>query len=60
MLLTFFVSGAIGFPMKWTGAFPHLEDAYYKPLGPVRAFQTDGMSGLIVQSVVIAFIYLFE
>ena len=55
MALTFIVSALYGFLMKETGLFPVLDRTYYKGLGPVRAAYTDGVSGLIVQFVVLLY-----
>ena len=49
IVVSFLISGLIGFPMKWSGLFPHLNEYYYKPLGDIRGFYHDGISGVIVQ-----------
>lgn len=53
MTVTFIVSALYGFPMKWTQLFPHLDDTYYKGLGPLRGAYHDGISGLIVQFIML-------
>jgi len=55
-VVTFLVSGIIGFPLKMSKLFPYLNDTYYKNLGPIRGFYHDGISGLIVQFIL--FIYI--
>ena len=42
------ISGLIGFPMKYSGLFPILNETYYKTLGPYYAFVTDAFSGFVV------------
>ena len=54
LIISFLVSGFIGFPMKLSGLFPILNDTYYKDLGPKRAFFTDAMSGIYVQVTLLA------
>ncbi len=49
LLISFIISGLYGFGMKLTKLFPHLEETYYKNLGPIRGAIHDGVSGLIVQ-----------
>ena len=49
LVISFIISALIGFPMKWSGLFPHLYEYYYKPLGDIRGAYHDGISGLIVQ-----------
>ena len=55
MALTFVVSALYGFLMKATGLFPILDRTYYKGLGPVQGALHDGVSGLIVQFVVLLY-----
>jgi len=55
MALTFVVSALYGFLMKATGLFPVLDRTYYKGLGPVQGALHDGVSGLIVQFVVLLY-----
>jgi hypothetical protein len=55
MAWTFLVSALYGFLMKATGLFPHLDATYYRGLGPVRGAIHDGVSGLIVQIVVLLY-----
>jgi len=55
MALTFIVSALYGFLMKATGLFPILDRTYYKGLGPVQGALHDGVSGLIVQFVVLLY-----
>lgn len=49
----FAVSALIGFPMQWSGAFPHLNTHYYEKPGLPRyqTFLADGLSGVMVASV---------
>lgn len=49
LFVSFIISGLYGFLMKATNLFPHLEETYYKKLGPIRGAIHDGVSGLIVQ-----------
>ena len=60
LLLTFVVSALYGFPMKATKLFPHLDESYYKNLGPVNGAIHDGVSGLIVQTTLLAGVYLLK
>jgi len=55
MGVTFVISALYGFLMKATGLFPHLDATYYKGLGPTRGAIHDGVSGLIVQFVVLLY-----
>jgi len=55
MAWTFVVSALYGFIMKATGLFPHLDATYYRGLGPTRGAIHDGVSGLIVQFVVLLY-----
>jgi len=55
MALTFVVSALYGFLMKATGLFPILDRTYYKGLGPVQGALHDGVSGLIVQFIVLLY-----
>lgn len=57
MGVTFIVSALFGFVIKGSNLFPHLVDAYYKKLGVLRSMYTDGISGIIVQSTVLAILY---
>jgi hypothetical protein len=57
LFISFIISGLFGFAMKASRLFPYLTKSYYKKLGPVHAAYTDGVSGLVVQSTMIA-IYL--
>jgi len=49
LILSFLVSGLFGFVMQASKLYPHLEETYYKKLGPVKGFVHDGVSGIIVQ-----------
>jgi hypothetical protein len=55
MGVTFVISALYGFLMKATGLFPYLDATYYKGLGPVDGAIHDGVSGLIVQFVVLLY-----
>ena len=55
MAITFVISALYGFIMKATGLFPRLDATYYKGLGPYRGALHDGVSGLIVQIVVLLY-----
>lgn len=57
LLISFLISGLIGFPMQYSNLFPILNDTYYKYLGPIRGFYHDGISGLIVQITLLVIIY---
>jgi len=48
LILLFLVSGLVGFPMRYSGLFPVLNEHYYKPLGVPYSFMTDAMSGVVV------------
>jgi len=48
LILTLFLSGIIGIPMRYSGLFPVLNEHYYKPLGFTYSFITDSLSGVIV------------
>jgi len=49
LLISFLISGLIGFPLDKGRIIPLLSDTYYKGLGRPRSFFTDGYSGLVVQ-----------
>jgi hypothetical protein len=55
---TFLVSGIVGFPIKMSMLFSHLNDTYYKKLGPVRGFYHDGIMGLILQFILLIFLHI--
>lgn len=57
-IVTFLVSGIVGFPIKMSNLFPHLNNTYYKQLGPVRGFYHDGISGIIVQFNLLILLYI--
>lgn len=57
MALTFIISALYGFLMKATGLFPILDETYYKGLGPVQGALHDGISGLIVQIIMIIILH---
>ena len=59
LVITFIISGLIGFPMRWSGLFPILYEHYYKPLGITYSFITDGMSGVVVL-ITLAFLGLIR
>ena len=48
LILVFLISGLVGFPMRYSGLFPILDEYYYKPLGFTYSFITDAMSGVVV------------
>lgn len=60
LVISFIISGLIGIPIKMSNLFPILEDTYYKKLGDVRSFITDGYSGLIVQITLLVILYLIN
>ena len=60
LIVTFIISGIIGFPMQYSRLFPILNDTYYKYLGPYRGFYHDGISGLIVQLTLFIMIYGYK
>ena len=47
----FLVSALVGFPMQWSGAFPHLNRHYYERFPREATFLSDGFSGVMVASV---------
>jgi hypothetical protein len=49
LIVSFVISALIGFPMKLSNLFPHLENTYYKQLGSFNGAIHDGISGIIVQ-----------
>jgi len=60
MIITFIISALYGFVMKGSKLFPHLEKHYYDKLGVARSMYTDGVSGLIVQSTLLAIYTVFK
>jgi hypothetical protein len=59
LFVSFIISGLYGFLMKATKLFPHLEETYYKNLGPIRGAIHDGVSGLFVQiTLLVLFLFL--
>jgi len=54
LLISFVISALYGFLMKWSGLFPYLERYYYDNLGHIRGMWHDGISGLIVQTTLLA------
>ena len=50
ILLTIFISGIIGIPMRYSGLFPHLKQHYYDNLGFWYSFATDVFSGIVIGS----------
>jgi len=58
MILSFIISALYGFIMKWSNLFPHLVTHYYDKLGVARSMYTDGVSGLVVQTTLLAIYYL--
>lgn len=55
LAITFVISALYGFLMKATGLFPRLDATYYRGLGPCQGALHDGVSGLIVQIVVLLY-----
>ena len=53
LVVSFIISGLLGFPIKASRLFPHLAETYYKDLGPINGIIHDGVSGLIVQITVL-------
>lgn len=51
VVITFIISAIIGFPMQWSGIFPHLNVYYYDKLPRYQSFLADGLSGLMVAQV---------
>lgn len=49
LVISFLISGLIGFPLERCRFIPSLTDTYYKDLGRPRSFFTDAYSGLVVQ-----------
>lgn len=60
MLLSFIISALYGFIMKWSNLFPHLVTHYYDKLGVARSMYTDGVSGLVVQTTLLAMYHIFS
>ena len=58
MLVTAAVSGGVGFVMQYAGLFPDLTNTMYKTLGPSRSRLTDTVSGIIVQTTILALVKL--
>lgn len=58
ILLIFLISGLVGIPMRYSKLFPILNKYYYKPLGFLYSFTTDGMSGVIVSISLTIYLYL--
>jgi hypothetical protein len=50
ILLTIFISGIVGIPMRYSGLFPHLKKHYYDNLGFWYSFATDTFSGIVIGS----------
>ena len=51
VVVIFLVSAFIGFPMQWSGIFPHLNEFYYGIMPRYQSFIADGLSGVMVASV---------
>ena len=51
VVVIFIVSAFIGFPMQWSGLFPHLNKFYYGIMPRYQSFVADGLSGVMVASV---------
>lgn len=51
IVTTFAVSALIGFPMYFSGIFPHLNKHYYDKLPRYQTFLADGLSGVMVATV---------
>jgi hypothetical protein len=60
MGLSFIISALYGFIMKWSNLFPHLVTHYYDKLGVARSMYTDGVSGLVVQTTLLAIYHVFS
>lgn len=63
LFISFIISALIGWPMRWSDLFPHLEEAYYEPLAKqywARPMITDAMSGIIVQITLIGINLLYK
>jgi hypothetical protein len=60
MILSFIISALYGFIMKWSNLFPHLVTHYYDKLGVARSMYTDGVSGLVVQTTLLAIYHVFS
>lgn len=50
-VVVFVVSALIGFPMQWSGLFPHLNKHYYGVMPRYQSFLADGVSGVMVATV---------
>jgi len=58
LLITFIISGLLGFVMKASKLFPYLDETYYKSLGNIKGAIHDGVSGVIVQITLLLIIFL--
>ena len=56
IVATLFVSGTIGIVMDEAGLFPDLSATYSKDLGRPRSIITDTVSGIIVQTTILALV----
>ena len=64
LVITAIISALVGIPMKKSGLFPKLKEFYYDTLDknkkyPFRSMYHDGVSGLIVQSTLLTFVFFF-
>jgi len=65
LIVTFVVSALFGLLMNdaWpvsTGLFPIISATYYKDLGKKRSMVTDGLSGLVVNTTILIFLYFLK
>lgn len=51
IVFVFLVSALIGYPMIWSGLFPHLNEFYYDRIPRYQSFLADGLSGVMVATV---------
>jgi hypothetical protein len=55
--VSFIISALFGFVMKFSKLFPILDKTYYKHLGTIRGMYHDGISGIIVQIILLIILY---
>ena len=51
--VTFLINILFGFAIKFSTLFPHLETYYYNKLGLIRSMYHDGISGVILQTILL-------
>lgn len=51
MVMIFFISASVGYPMRYSGLFPILDKYYYQVMPRWQSLIADGLSGLMVSIV---------